>query len=296
MTGSSGRQRVPTNALSHITVPLPPLSEQRAIAAILGSLDDKIELNRRMNATLEAIARALFKSWFVDFDPVYANRGERASSLPDEMLALFPDTLVESELGMIPAGWRVAPLDKIAHYQNGIAWQRYAAEEGEDYLPVIKIREMRQGFVDENSNRARPNIKPACRVYDGDVLFSWSGSLLVDFWTGGNGALNQHLFKVTSKKYPRWFYYHWTKYHLEQFQSIAAAKATTMGHIKRGDLKRAMVLIPPMSLLEQMTKTIAPLLEKIILNRLESRTLAELRDTLLPRLISGQLRVPEAHL
>jgi type I restriction enzyme S subunit len=116
---------------------------------------------------------------------------------------------------------------------------------------------------------------------------------LVDIWTGGDGALNQHLFKVTSEQYPKWFYYYWTKEHLERFQRIAAAKATTMGHIRRRDLAAAMTLVPPESVLRKMDEVMAPLLERFIHNRLESRTLAELRDTLLPKLISGELRVPE---
>lgn len=169
--------------------------------------------------------------------------------------------------------------------------QNYPPEH-EEYLPVVKIRELRQGAVDSNSNKASPNIKQACIVEDGDVVFSWSGSLLVDIWTGGKGALNQHLFKVTSKPYPRWFYYYWTKHHLEEFQRIAAGKATTMGHIKRRHLTEAKTYIPADELIESVNRLISPLLDHIVNNDLESRTLAELRNTLLPRLMSGQLRVP----
>ena len=214
---------------------LPPLTEQRAIARILGSFDDKIELNRRMNQTFEAIARAIFRSWFVDFDPVWAKaEGREPVGMDAATAALFPDRFVESELGLIPEGWEVRPLSKIANYQNGIAWQRYAADEDETFLSVIKIRELRQGFVDDSSDRAVVNIEEASRVFDGDVLFSWSGSLLVDIWTGGKGALNQHLFKVTSQRYPKWFFYHWTRHYLEEFQRIAAAKATTMAYSMTG--------------------------------------------------------------
>ncbi len=283
------------DAFYQIPVKVPPISEQRAIAEILGNLDDKIDLNRQMNATLEGIARAIFTSWFVDFDPVHAKaQGEAPAGMDAATAALFPDAFVASELGPIPAGWEICPLDEIAHYQNGLAWKRYAADEDAGaYLSVIKIREMRMDGFDEKSDRTVTDIKPSCKVYDGDVLFSWSGSLLVDIWTGGDGALNQHLFKVTSEQYPKWFYYYWTKEHLERFQRIAAAKATTMGHIRRRDLAAAMTLVPPESVLKKMDEIMAPLLEKFIHNRLESRTLAELRDTLLPKLISGELRVPE---
>jgi type I restriction enzyme S subunit len=274
---------------------LPPLAEQRAISHVLGTFDDKIELSRQMNHTLEAIARAIFKSWFVDFDPVWAKaNGEQPYGMDAETAALFPEAFVDSEMGSIPEGWQVKPLDRIAHFQNGIAWQRYRAESGEDSLPVIKIREMRQAGFDEKSDSVRSEIKQACKVYDGDVLFSWSASLMIDVWCSGDGALNQHIFKVTSKRYPKWFYYYWTRHHLDEFQRIAAGKVTTMGHIQRHHLSEALVVIPPTQLLRRMTKIIAPLLDAAINNRLESRTLAELRDTLLPRLISGELRVPEA--
>lgn len=295
LADGSVQKNLNTTLLKTLEVALPPLPEQRAIAHILGALDDKIELNHRMNHTLEAIARALFKSWFVDFGPVHAKAaGEQPVGMDAETAALFPDAFVDSDMELIPEGWQVRPLDKIAHFENGIAWQRFRAESGEDTLPVIKIREMRQGDFDDKSDRVRTNIKQACKVYDGDVLFSWSASLIIDIWASGDGALNQHIFKVTSKQYPKWFYYYWTKHHLDQFQQIAAGKVTTMGHIQRHHLSEAFVVIPPKPLLGRMTQIVQPLLEVIINNRLESRTLAELRDALLPRLISGELRVPAA--
>ena len=198
--------------LIELEVPYLPLAEQRAIAHMLGSLDDKIEANRRQNETLEATARAIFKSWFVDFDPVHAKaRGEHPPGMDAATAALFPDSFEESELGPIPRGWGVLPLDHIADYLNGLAMQKYPAD-GADYLPVIKIRELRQGFTDDKSGQASTEIDSKYIVEDGDVIFSWSGSLLVDIWTGGIGGLNQHLFKVTSDDFPHWFYYFWTKY------------------------------------------------------------------------------------
>jgi type I restriction enzyme S subunit len=126
-------------------------------------------------------------------------------------------------------------------------------------------------------------------VHDGDVLFSWSGSLEVELWCGGDGALNQHLFKVASKEFPKWYYYLWTLYHLDDFRLIAAGKATTMGHIQRGHLSAAKVLVPPRPLLHAMTCIMSPYIDKIIANRMQSRTLATLRDTLLPKLLSGEV-------
>lgn len=125
------------------------------------------------------------------------------------------------------------------------------------------------------------------------MLFSWSGSLEVELWCGGAGALNQHLFKVTSPEFPKWFYYLWTIYHLDGFRLIAADKATTMGHIQRGHLTAAKVLIPPRTLLDAMTRIISPLIDHIVSNRIQSRTLAALRDMLLPKLLSGEMSVAE---
>ena len=136
-----------------------------------------------------------------------------------------------------------------------------------------------------------PSIKSEYIVHDGDVIFSWSGTLLVDFWCGGVCGLNQHLFKVTSNIYDKWFYYSWTNHHLQKFADIAADMATTMGHIKREELAKAEVLIPSKSDYSRIGGLLAPLYELIISNRIENKKLASLRDELLPRLMSGELDV-----
>ena len=228
-----------------VEIPLPPLAEQRAIARILTTLDDKIELNRRTSETLEEMARALFKSWFVDFEPVRAKMegrwrpGESFPGLPAHLYDLFPDCLIPSALGDIPAGWEVRSLDDIANFTNGLALRRFPPD-GDDWLPVIKIAEMRRGYTDKTA-KASANIDPRYIVDDGDVLFSWSGSLELVVWAYGRGALNQYLFKVTSGQFPRWFYWGWVREYLEDFRRIAAGKATTMGHIRRQHLTDAKV-------------------------------------------------------
>ncbi len=280
--------------LERLDVPVPPISEQSAIARILGALDDKIELNGRMNHTLEMMARALFKSWFVDFDPATAKAEGRAPfGMSAETAGLFAAEFVETGNDVftsIPKGWQLSSLADIANYENGLALQKYRPE-GAEILPVIKIRELRQGFANESSEKASPNIKPSCIIDDGDVIFSWSGSLMIDLWCGGKGALNQHLFKVTSEKYPKWFYYFWTYYHLTDFQNIAAGKATTMGHIQRHHLATAKVIVPPDDILARADKLVRPMMDSIVKNRVQSRTLASIRDALLPRLLSGEVRV-----
>ena len=270
---------------------LPPLSQQKAITRILGSLDAKIELNRQMSETLEAMARAIFQSWFVDFDPVREKaEGRQPAGMDGATAALFPDGFEEVDGREVPRGWGVEPLDQIATFLNGLALQNYPAEIDSEYLPVIKIAQMHKGNT-EGSDRASIDIPPEYIVDDGDVLFSWSGSLEVILWCSGRGALNQHLFKVTSDKFPKWFYYYWVLHHLPDFQLIAEGKATTMGHIQRHHLSEAMVLVPPSDQMEQMDNAMVPLLNKIIANTIESRTLAQIRDALLPKLMSGEICV-----
>ena len=156
---------------------------------------------------------------------------------------------------------------------------------------VICIKELRQGFLDESSDLCSKNIKDECKVYDGDVIFSWSGSLLVDIWTGGTCGLNQHLFKVTSSNFDKWFYYCWTKFYLDQFILIAKDKATTMGHIKRQHLEESLVLIPDNETYNKLTNLFKPLFEYLIKNKIEIKKLQLLRDTLLPKLMSGEIDV-----
>ena len=184
----------------------------------------------------------------------------------------------------------------IADYLNGLAMQKYRPNDDEQGLPVLKIKELRQGSCDSNSELCSPSIKPEYIVHDGDVIFSWSGSLLVDLWCGGTCGLNQHLFKVTSSAYDKWFYYAWTNHHLQKFAAIAADMATTMGHIKREELAKAEVLIPSQSDYDRIGGLLAPLYDLVIANRIENRKLASLRDELLPQLMSGQLDVSEVSL
>ncbi len=259
--------------LSRIKIVLPSCDEQQAIAATLSCLDDKIELNNRINKNLEEMAQAIFKSWFVDFEPFQDGEFE------------------ESELGMIPKGWRVGSLDEVANYVNGLAMQKHRPKS-EKYIPVIKIKELNQEMFDSNSDKASEDIPKQYIIENGDVIFSWSGTLLVKIWTGGKGALNQHLFKVTSDKYEQWFYYFWTLHHLSKFRAIANDKATTMGHIKRSHLSESKVIIPDAYNLSKLNYLMTPLLRQVIDNNIQNGALREQRDTLLPKLMSGEIRIP----
>jgi len=207
---------------------------------------------------------------------------------------LFTDSFLN--LPEVPEGWKISNLLDIADYLNGLAMQKYRPEANEEGLSVLKIKELRQGFCDSSSEQCTPNLKPEYIVHDGDVIFSWSGSLLVDLWCGGTCGLNQHLFKVTSSKYDKWFYYAWTAHYLTRFTAIAADKATTMGHIKREDLGKAEVLIPSDEYYQQIGDVLQPIYDLIINNKIENRQLASVRDSLLPKLMSGELDVSEVAL
>lgn len=288
-------------SLQQIELRVPNLEERYKINNLLGSLDDKIELNRRMNETLEEMARALFRDWFIDFGPTrrqmdgatdpaaimgHAFPNDKAATLAP----LFPARLAENGL---PEGWGEKPLDEIAHFLNGLALQKYPAHPDQPDLPVIKIAELRSG-VTAKTNRASKRVPEKYVIRNGDFIFSWSGSLLAKFWTGGPGALNQHLFKVTSKTHPMWFVSEWVHAHLEEFQRIASAKAVTMGHIKRSHLSEAMCICPSTDRLEMLGAVFKPLIRKQIVNDEESQTLAEMRDLLLPKLMSGEIRLKDA--
>ncbi len=282
-----------TSILSEVPFLLPPLPQQVAIAQILGVLDDKIELNRRMSQTLEEIARTLFKSWFVDFDPVHAKAaGRQPVGMDAETAALFPSEFEESELGLVPKGWRVSSLDKVATFLNGLALQKFPAVGGES-LPAIKIAQLKRGST-EGADRVGTTVPEAYVVRDDDMLFSWSGSLELVIWHGGVGALNQHLFKVTPNSVPDWFVYFWIDRHLPEFREIAADKATTMGHIQRGHLAEALISLPPWAVLERAGQLLGSLLKRANQAAAETKTLAATRDLLLPELISGKLPVPLA--
>ena len=260
-TGSTIRH-ISLKTMRNYTFSLPSYSLQRKIGRTLALIDEKISVNRTINDNLQ-----------------------------QQALAIFQQELLRD--GELPEGWSIGSLLDIANYLNGLAMQKFRPTDGENGLPVLKIKELRQGSCDASSELCSPSIKPEYIVHDGDVIFSWSGSLLVDLWCGGTCGLNQHLFKVTSDKYPKWFYYAWTAHHLARFVAIAADKATTMGHIKREELAKAEIVIPDAASMERIGGILQPMYDLIISNRIENRKLAALRDTILPQLMSGELDVSD---
>lgn len=251
-----------TETLNRLEFDVPYLKEQDKVISVIEPIERKIELNTAINKNLEQQADAIFTQEFLEFDE-------------------------------LPNGWKQGSLLDIADYLNGLAMQKYRPKDVEKGIPVLKIKELRQGACDANSDLCSPSIKPEYIVHDGDVIFSWSGSLLVDFWCGDICGLNQHLFKVSSSQYDKWFYYAWTNYHLSKFAAIAADMATTMGHIKREELSKSEVFIPSDADYFRIGSVLAPIYKLIITNRIENRKLVTLRDILLPQLMSGELDVSD---
>lgn len=283
-SGSANQANISPRQIKGLEIDLPPLIVQKKIAIILNSLDSKIELNNQIISNLEELASTLFKRWFVEFE------------FPDENGNPYKSSggkMVDSELGKIPEGWEATSLSDIANYKNGLAMQKFRPDEDEESLPVLKIKELNQGFTDSNSDRCSIDISDEVKIENGDVVFSWSGTLLVKIWTGGDAGLNQHLFKVTSNKFPKWYYYLWTKFYMNKFIGIAKDKATTMGHIKRQHLNEAKVLIPSIDMLEKFGKVLGPTIDMVTEKGIENLELSNLRDSLLPKLLSGEIELPE---
>lgn len=288
------------NHVHPMKVMWPPLGEQKRIGEILGLLDDRITLLRETNATLEAIAQVLFKSWFVDFDPVRAKQDGRVPEGMDEATAaLFPGSFEESGLARRPKGWGTCAVYDMATYINGAAYKAFDPNLERRGLPIIKIAELKAGVTGQTAYSGVV-MPERYRILTGDILFSWSGnpdtSIDTFVWPHGPAWLNQHIFRVVPHVLSeRAFLLRTLKYMRPVFAELARNKQTTgLGHVTVADLKRLQVVKPAHAVLERFDRVVAPVHGKIFNNDQRVQTLTSLRDTLLPRLISGQLRLPSA--
>ncbi|CAI0973730.1 Predicted nucleotidyltransferases [Serratia entomophila] len=265
-----------------VKVPLPDVKTQQKIVDILDGIEDKLELNNRINSKLEAMAKMLYDYWFLQFDFPDAH-GKPYKTSGGKMA--YNATLKRE----IPVGWKTSTLWNIAKYTNGLPMQKYR-EDSDIYLPVIKIREMNNG-ISADTERARVDIPESAAINDGDVLFSWSATLDVKIWSQGKGALNQHIFKISSDSYPKSFYYFELLNYLKHFKMIADLRKTTMGHITLDHLKQAYICLPPLFLLEEFNSKVHDIFQQHLLLEKENRSLIKLRDWLLPMLMNGQVKV-----
>ena len=271
---------------SYLEVYLPDYDEQVRIGGFLYKLNQKIALNNQINEELEAMAKSLYDYWFVQFDFPDEN-GKPYKSSGGKMV--YNDQLKRE----IPEGWGVDSLWNIATFYNGLAMQKFRpASETDESLPVIKIREMFSGFS-KDTEKASTAIPKEAIIEAGDILFSWSATLEVILWGGEKGALNQHIFKVTSEKYPKSFIYNELRSYLKVFKTIAELRKTTMGHITQDHLKQAMIIVPPNDLIDEIHNRISPILKQQLDLKQQNQELTQLRDWLLPMLMNGQVKVED---
>ena len=260
------------------------VKNKNKIGELFSSLDKKIALNSRINSRLEQMAKRLYEHYFVQFDfPTEDGKPYKTSG---------GKMVYSSELKReIPEGWEVGNLYEIADYINGLACQNYRPKENEDYLPVIKIREMNDG-ISGDTEKVSANIPEKYKIKDGDILFSWSASLEVIIWNGGKGGLNQHIFKVVPKGYfsKEYVYQQLSKYVIN-FQKQAEARKTTMGHITSEHIKQSRVLLPKKEVIESFTQKVKAMYQMQTNIQQESTRLTSLRDRLLPLLMNGQVSV-----
>ena len=269
------------------TIPIEDVSRsiQDNIVSILQCLDKKIAINRRINQNLEAMAKQLYDYWFVQFD--FPNKdGKPYKSSGGKMV--WNDKLKRE----IPIDWHCGNLFEIAVFTNGLACQKFRPKDDEAPLPVIKIREMHDG-ISADTEEVTPNIPESVKVYNGDVLFSWSASLEVILWAYGLGGLNQHIFKVTSANdFPKSFYYFQLLDYVDIFKKMAEARKTTMGHITQDHLQQSTIAIPDnKNIADKFEELISPIFRQMIKLQEEILNLTKQRNELLPLLMNGQVSV-----
>ena len=251
---------------------------------ILLNIDQKIQINNQINRELEDMAKTLYDYWFVQFD--FPDQNGKPYKSSGGKMVYNPELKRE-----IPEGWGVDSLWNIANFYNGLAMQKYRPDTNEDdYLPVIKIREMMNGFL-KDTEKARLDIPTEAVVERGDILFSWSATLEVIIWGKERGALNQHIFKVTSDTYPKSFIYFELKSYLKVFKAIAELRKTTMGHITQDHLKQAKIVVPPIEIISKLDAKLQPIMLKQQILENQNQELTQLRDWLLPMLMNGQVKV-----
>jgi len=270
--------------LKQLPIQIPSLPTQQKIAAVLSSLDDKIALNKKINAKLEAMAKRMYDYWFVQFD--FPN-GEGKPYKTSGGKMVWNEVLKRE----IPEGWEVGNLYEIADYINGLACQNYRPQDEEIFLPVIKIKEMHEGITSD-TEKVSATIPEKYIIFDGDILFSWSATLEVMIWTGGKGGLNQHIFKVVPKSYfTKEYVFQQLSSYIVNFQKMAEARKTTMGHITSDHINQSRIVIPPKEVINAFSEKTLPIFNYQLTIQKEIQKLTNLRDRLLPLLMNGQVEV-----
>ena len=286
MQGAKGSKMPRGDKEQILRYEMPTLScSEESIGTFFLNLDQKIRLDEQINQNLETMAKQLYDYWFVQFD--FPNEeGKLYKSSGGEML--WNDKLKRN----IPVGWHCGNLFEIAVFTNGLACQKFRPKDDEVPLPVIKIREMHDG-ISVDTEEVTSNIPESVKVYNGDVLFSWSASLEVMLWAYGLGGLNQHIFKVTSANdFPKSFYYFQLLDYVDVFKKVAEARKTTMGHITQDHLQQSTIAIPDnKDIADKFEELISPIFKQIVKLQEEISNLIKQRDELLPLLMNGQITI-----
>jgi type I restriction enzyme S subunit len=278
------------STIKTLPIPLPPLPEQKAIAHILGTLDDKIELNRKTNETLEAMAKALFKSWFVDFDPVRAKAQGRPTGLAAEISGLFPDSFEDSELGDIPSEWKVDSIYSVASVTYGAPFSSSLFNGEGNGTPVARIRDL----PGESPGVFTAEVHPkGTLIAPGDIVVGMDGEFRAYLWGGEECWMNQRVCKfIPSKKDRTCFLRETIRKPLMDVE--VSETATTVIHLGKGDIDGFRVVVSTQEILDIFSASTTPLYEKVVANKQQTRVFANIRNALLPKLISGEIRIPDA--
>ena len=280
LDGSTGQGELDKIMLFNTLIPLSNSKDVKKEAiSLLELIDTKIKINLKITKQLSHISNYIYDYWLNLFQfPDVLGKPYKSSGGP-----MLWNIKLKRE---IPNDWEIKTLLDIANFQNGIPCQKFRPKKNEDFLRVIKIKEMHDGFS-KNTEFVKKDVPQKIIVNNGDILFSWSASLSTKIWSGGVGALNQHIFKVTSNEYPKFFYFFELNRYLNHFKMMAENRKTTMGHITQEHLQQSKILTPSKDLIDKLDVIIDPLLEKIIHCEKENTTLLNLRNWLMPFLING---------
>ena len=286
--------------LRKVQLKIPPLSEQKAIAHILGTLDDKIELNRRMNETLEAMARAIFKSWFVDFDPVRAKMdGRKPAGMDDATAALFPDSFVDSELGQVPKGWQVRKLEEMGTIKTGKTPSTKVSKNFGGEVPFLTPSDMDgRKFIFETRRYLTvqgAKVVESAKIPEGAIVVSCIGSDMGKTAIAGkNCVTNQQINSIIPYQRSAGEYLYYNLHGRKAELQLLASGGSAQPILNKSGFSKMTILQPSPSILEAFEEIAKSIAEKVAANFRQIHSLATIRDTLLPKLLSGEIRVSEA--
>ena len=278
------------DTLDRLLIPIPTLKVQEKIAEILGSLDMKIAINNALSKTLEDIAQTIFKSWFIDFNPVKAKMaGEKPAGMDAATAALFPDSMEESELGMIPKGWMVSNLESISSVKFGAPFASKLFNTLKVGQPLIRIRDLKKQSISTWSPENHPK---GFLVSGGELLVGMDGEFNPTSWFGEVALVNQRICKIEPKDFVSNFFLYFTLVPIMRKIEHGSTGSTVI-HLGKTDIDAIKISVPSRELLSAFKSLVEPLLKQMVSLNVQVRVLQEARDALLPRLISGELQIPE---